>query len=129
MGVNMLQTITSKLHEWYNLIYQKIQKVDTSTDYAIALSISFLIGYAVGLLIKYLGKFVLLAVVLSALVMYGLQSFGILSFNATQITELLGLVGPITIQDVVGLVITWIKGHITQTIAAGIGLFIAFEWS
>lgn len=123
----MIESIKNKFHEWYEILAAKIKSFDRPTDFFIAIGLYFLAGFLLGLFIKYFGKLVFLAGIITLALVYGLQYLGVITVHFTSLTDMLGLADPVTLQDIWLSLSSWVKSHLMQAIAAAIGIFVALE--
>lgn len=125
----MLESIKNKFHEWYEILAAKIKSFDKPADFFIAIGLYFLAGFLLGLFIKYFGKLVFLAGIITFALVYGLQYLGVITIHFTSLSDMLGLTDPLTLQDILSVITSWVKLHVIQTIAAAVGLFVAWEFA
>lgn len=99
---------------------------ESSAD-AVQVAICFVSFFAIGFLFKKYLKFIFLCLLVSALVIKGLEYYKILDIDWEAFNTFLGLEPTATISSVGNMIVEWVKTHVVITISSIVGFLIGYK--
>jgi uncharacterized membrane protein (Fun14 family) len=123
----MLILLTSTLENWWHSLVIKFNSFDRSTEWFIEVGFYALGGLIVGFLLKHYARLVFFALLLTIGLIALLDHYAIVTINYDYLAIFSSLSSKISLSQIIDLCVSWLGNHIAQTVAACLGLFIAWE--
>ena len=120
-----MQGIITSIKTWWSGL--GIEEWFSSSTDAVTVSVCFVSFFAVGFLFKKYLKFIFLCLIISVLLIKGLEYYKILDVDWQALNTFLGLEPTETLSGISGKAFVWIKAHIIVTIASAIGFLIGYK--
>lgn len=110
---------------WQGIDFDKIFG-SSSTD-AVQVAIFFVTSFAVGFLFKKYLKFIFMCLLMSFLLIKGLEYYKVLDIDWEQLNILLGFKPQTTFGELTNLAVEWIKVNVVVSVSAGVGFLIGYK--
>ena len=123
--MNIQGTIAS-IQEWWAGLDLERWFGDSSSD-AMQVAIFFVSFFAIGFLFKKYLKFIFMVLVVSFLMVKGLEYYKILDIDWEAFNTFMGLEPAATFGTVAGLALEWIKSHLVASISSAAGFLIGYK--
>ena len=112
---------------WLDTIKNKWAQLDLSSNFIIELVCYLIGGFVVGFILKHFGRYIFFIILGTIGLLWLSDLTGIVSINYSFLKELMGTSANSTVKDIFSLLSQSINAHISQSIAAVVGLFLAWE--
>lgn len=99
---------------------------ESSTD-AVNVAVCFVAFFAIGFLFKKYLKFIFMCLVVSFLLIKGLEYYKILDIDWEALNTFLGLEPTATLGSITGATLEWIRGHLIVSISSAAGFLIGYK--
>lgn len=113
--------------EWFENI-KKGEIFNQPTSWFLQIVGFFIFGVVAGFLIKHFGRYVFWLIIVGGLSLWFLHYFHFISINYAEIKAIVGLSPDTTISDITAVAGAWMRTHISECIAAAVGLFISWTF-
>lgn len=112
---------------WFDNVWQKLGDWNISKGFLVELLVFLLCGFIIGFVLKNFGRHIILIIIGSIISIWLLEMFQIISINYSAIESIVGASPHATISELLSFLLTWVKEHIAQCVAAILGFYIALE--
>jgi uncharacterized membrane protein (Fun14 family) len=120
-----MQGIITSIKDWWSGL--GITEWFTSSTDAVTVAVSFVSSFAVGFLFKKYLKFIFLCLVVSVLLIKGLEYYKILDVDWQALNTFLGLEPTETFSGITSKAFAWVKTHVIVSIASAVGFLIGYK--
>jgi uncharacterized membrane protein (Fun14 family) len=100
---------------------------DASSADAIQVAICFVSFFAVGFLFKKYLKFLFMCLLMTFLIIKGLEYYKVLDIDWEAMNRLLGFQPQATIGTIANSIVEWVKLHLVVSISSGLGFLIGYK--
>jgi len=111
--------------QFLDIIKKKMQSL--TVDNLLEVLIYFGLGFVLGLVIKYSIRYFLWSLIVGIISLWAVQNFGIVSINYEYFKEFLNLTQGYTISDVLNGIMSFVYGHIGESLGLIFGFYLSWE--
>lgn len=119
------QEILTSIKTWFEGL--NLEKWFGESSDAIQVALCFVSFFAIGFLFKKYLKFIFACLIVSFLIIKGLESYNVLDIDWEALNILVGLEPTSTISSVSTKAVEWVKAHVVITISSTLGFLIGYK--
>jgi len=103
------------------------KRFDLSLNNILEMSAYLGIGFISGFLVKKYGRYVVCAVLIAGLSIWGLEHLNIITIDWARAKDVIGVSDTQTVQSLWGIYIAWVKEHIFAAAGVVIGFLVGYR--
>lgn len=110
-------------------LQQSLQSFNKPANWYVELAGFLIAGFIAGFLLKHGGRFFFWLLLGAALALWALEFVHIISIDYSALKTFFGLSAQTSLTDVLNGWVTWVQGHILESLAALFGFILAWKFA
>ena len=118
--------VMESMKEWWQSF--DVEKIfGPSSSDAVQVATCFVSFFAIGFLFRKYLKFIFVSLIMSLLIIKGLEYYKVLDIDWEVLNTLLGFEPQMTIKDLADKTVEWVKDHMVLTVSSVLGFLLGYK--